>query len=418
MEQSELFNLDAEQALLGAMLINNDVYQSLQDILRGGMFFVEQHQKIYEAMTAIIGRGGVADPMTMRGVVGADIAEFGGDSYLGRIAAKSVQVIDPRAYAEHIRDFWLRRVAVQEFTDCTEALYAESDETAHEIIARACGALDEICSSNTSGVLTRRTVIREILEDFKRDLPCHSTGINALDDCMDGGLYEGRAYAFTARKKQGKTMLTSTISYNLEMKNVKHLLITAEMSPKEIEQRRLARQIGVNEAAFRRSDFRSNNKRNEMIADVSETCGDAMLYRRGVSITFDQLRREVSACVRKHKIKGFILDYLQLVGGKPPKMSFAEFTDQVAQWIAQFCREANVFAIVIAQMNQTGSVRGGEGLLLAFDQAYELKRHDKTLPSAWLEMMETRYTPWKDVGDEYGAGLILDDSAGPHFREM
>jgi hypothetical protein len=95
---------------------------------------------------------------------------------------------------------------------------------------------------------------------------------------------------------------------------------------------------------------------------------------------------------------------------------------EVAQWIAEICRKLDIWALVAAQINQDGNTRGGEGMRLAFDQVYHLQPvgqdgGDITLPGRWLEMMDTRYTQWANIGSPDMAGLMLNEK-GLFFEEV
>lgn len=210
------------------------------------------------------------------------------------------------------------------------------------------------------------------------------------------------------------TVLASTISFNLNLQNVKHLFICGEMGPKEIHQRNLSRALSVKPYSFR-GDYRHNYDFQKRIMDVARTSNRAILYQNAPGLTFDDLRRYCTAAIYQHKVKGIILDYLQLVGGKPKNKSTAEHLDDVAQWLATFCKQHGIWIITMAQINQEGNTRGGEGLRLACDQCYEIHRDDITQPQTWLEMMDTRYTEWMNIGSKEIPGLIMNPY-GPFFE--
>jgi len=90
----------------------------------------------------------------------------------------------------------------------------------------------------------------------------------------------------------------------------------------------------------------------------------------------------------------------------------------VAQFIADFGRTYNIWTLTFAQINQEGNTRGGEGIRLAFDQLYELHRENLAESYAWLEMMETRYTPWLNpYGDKDNPTLFMNER-GPFYEEL
>ena len=113
----------------------------------------------------------------------------------------------------------------------------------------------------------------------------------------------------------------------------------------------------------------------------------------------------------------FRSDYFQLVGGVGARQSRVEFFDEVAQWIANICRQEKIWALVTAQINQDDNIRWGEGLRLAFDQVYHLQVCENDKEMFFMEMMDTRYTPWCEVGNKDNP-IIKMEKTGPFFREI
>jgi replicative DNA helicase len=245
-------------------------------------------------------------------------------------------------------------------------------------------------------VLKASSVQRSIIEALQNNDKPYSTGLRLLDEAMEGGLYANKSYAFCARKKMGKTMLAATISANLNNSGVKHLFICGEMSPEEILQRMLCRELRVES-----SEFRLNKKNLSKRIEQLEI-KDNLFFRNAPGLTFDELKHILDHAVIKLGVKGVILDYWQLVGGKKPSKSTAEHLDEVAQYLADYSRQKGLFNITFAQINQEGNTRGGEGIRLAFDQVYDIKapENDPSTSVRYLEMMETRYTQWQDIGSE------------------
>jgi hypothetical protein len=97
--------------------------------------------------------------------------------------------------------------------------------------------------------------------------------------------------------------------------------------------------------------------------------------------------------------------------------------DEVAQWFADFGRKNGIWTITMAQINQDGNTRGGEGIRLAFDQVYKIrgmgeeeKEEDISRPDRWIEMMDTRYTEWMNIGSQLQPGLFMNPK-GPFFEQ-
>lgn len=409
-------NLDAEQELLGAMLINNGVVTKVSAFLKADHFYSDAHRAIFEAIRAVMAEGTIANPVTLKAYFERDalLESIGGPAYLARLAATATTVINATDYAKVIVDLAQRREAHAIGQRLAESAIApEIDSPAPMLIADAMGKLTALAGQGPQPALDNGTVAMQVAEDMTKPLPCYRTGIPALDEAMGGGLYEGKCYGFAARKKVGKTIMLGTISQNLNAAGVKHQFFAMEMSPKEIEQRAIARACGFNSISFLKRD---NPRLAERVAQYAHTVPKNVIYEAAAGASLDDLRRMVSTAVVRHGIKGFILDYWQLVGGKPGKETEAYHLGAVAQWIADTCRKHGLFAVVAAQVNQEGNTRGGEGLKLACDQYYTLHR-EKGEDLAWLEMEESRYTMYQNVGSDIVPGLRLNQH-GPHFEDF
>jgi replicative DNA helicase len=192
-----------------------------------------------------------------------------------------------------------------------------------------------------------------------------------------------------------------------------HLFIALEMSPAEIEQRNAARELGINSIVFLKEPTKDLARR---VADYASAVSDSALYESAPGASLDEVRRMVSRAVVTHGIKGVILDYWQLVGGKAAKETEECHLRNVAQWLADACRKHGFWCLIAAQQNQEGNSRGGEGLRLACDAYFALNR-EKGADGAWMEMQESRYLPYQNIGSETVPGLWLNHH-GPFFQEF
>jgi replicative DNA helicase len=117
-------------------------------------------------------------------------------------------------------------------------------------------------------------------------------------------------------------------------------------------------------------------------------------------IGFDRLKLMLTSFVRRKKIRIVIVDYWQLIGGQRRAQSRAEFLDEIAQWFSEFAKQENISILMASQTNQEGNTRGSEGMRLAFDQVYQLHPSEAHEGGLWIEMMDTRYTPWNNLGND------------------
>lgn len=411
MNYEDLCNIPAEQSLLGALLMNEDAMARVEPTLTADCFAHELHAKVFASVLSMIEAGIRPTPITLKN----HFAEIE-NPYLAAMAANSASLIDVGGVSKLICDLYQRRKLNEALKQIIES------PPATPISDLSCALSEELHSitTQTSGVKIRsnKEVAMLVYEDMMQDKAPYLTGIRKLDEAMGGGLYAGRAYGFAGRKKMGKTIMAGTLSYNLNASGVKHMFICAEMGSREIHQRMLARYVAKYPSAFRKGNLRPNGFESELALAIRNMPNN-IIYCDAPGITFDRLKLAVSTAIVKHGIKGFILDYWQLVGGKSPKENEVYHMGLVAQWMADICKQHDIWVVSTAQINQEGNTRGGEGLRLAFDQVYQIHRHntdDDNNPNFWLEMMDTRYTAWADVGSEHNAGMVLNEK-GIYFEE-
>ena len=385
-------DLDMEFALIGWILSNNKVMSVIGD-LKADDFYSAPHADIFQAIEKLNRKGDGITPFTIAPLLERpeSFEDLGGvNKYLAGSFSHSLGFPMPYLLGPHLVKL------------ANERRFAEACEKAADLPIKEAAALVTKAATQATSSKERlalkdsKSVSVDICEDMKSDVVPFKTGLSKLDEAMGGGIYTGKSYGFAARKKVGKTSLAATISHNLNMAGVKHLFICGEMSAKEIHQRVLARVINSYTGAFR-SDYGDSPAFRTKVAKATLEMPKNTLYSDSAGITFDELKAIVTMAHEQHQIKGFVLDYWQLVGGKGKSHSTAEHLDEVAQWIADISRKMGIWSITFAQINQEGNTRGGEGIRLAFDQLYELKREDLSLPFASLEMMETRYTQWMNI---------------------
>lgn len=415
-------NMDMEYSLLGWILSNNRVMSEI-GFLKVDHFHSAPHAEIFSAMEKLYITGNPVSVFTIQPLLKKDrlgyFDEAGGlKKYL--VGAMTGSMINPFPVeqAKHIRELAERRSLVHICQNMAGDISVGGKSSADFAMELTGLVNDVIIDSPVSEFQNEQVIIEQILDDLKADIQPISTGMTKLDGAMGGGLFPGKSYGFAAKKKMGKTMLAGTISMNLNMAGVKHLFICGEMSPKEIHQRSISRSLGCYPSAFR-TEFGKSIRFQSDIARLHSQAKNHILYRNAPGLTFDELRHVCTTAVDRHKVSGVILDYWQLVGGKVKNQSTAEHLDEVAQWIADFGRKHGVWMMMLAQINQEGNTRGGEGIRLAFDQVYHLRapEDDPSRSGRYLEMMDTRYTGWTSIGTENSPGLQINEK-GLFFEEV
>jgi replicative DNA helicase len=404
-------NIELEQQLLGTILRHPDALKHL-DGLSTDSFSDPLNRIIYAEILSQVADNNKISIATLG-------LKAGNNKYLSSLVTMDA-LHDIKGAGDVLGELAARRMVDSIAREVVGAMErgASSAEGIHLLAPLTTG---EALESQSRSMHDSGRVTEDIMADLLSDVKPFSTGIRSLDEAMGGGLYPRKAYGIAARKKVGKTIMLGTLSHNLNMAGVKHLFICGEMGEREIQQRVLCRALDMYPSAFR-SGYAEKPMVMQKIAAWAKSAPKNTIYLDSPAITFEKLKHAIVTAHMRHGIKGFILDYWQLVAGKDGRSSEAYHLGEVAQWIAEIGRKLDIFSITAAQINQDGNTRGGEGMRLAFDQVYHLQPIGKdggdiTMPSRWLEMMDTRYTPWMNIGEEGYAGLTLNEK-GLFFEEV
>lgn len=411
-------NLDAEQGLLGALLVDNYRIHDVLGTVRAEDFFHPCHGLIFEKIRERVEAGKTATPVTLKAFFenNGDLTDVGGALYLADLAASSVSRVNTTDYAETVAGLAERRRLI-DAVDNARRLLLDGAHNPSEIRADLAGVLED--AEKSVFVRTKREVAMAAVEALQMPKNCFKTGLKALDRAMGGGLYAGFTYGLCAPEKRGKTTFAHTISHNLNAAGVDHAYIALEMGSIQIEQRNLAREMSLNSMAFL-----SEKKSVELMrlaAEKALSVPDHTLYLDMPGSTFAQIRAELSALVAKKKISGFILDYWQLVGGCSPRQSKADFLYDVAQWSANFSRRHGIWCILLSQVNREGKVFGSAGLEKACDQMYFIERCEgfgDNTAMLWLNQSHSRYTPTCSIGSDTAPKFTLNTRSGPYIEEI
>lgn len=405
---------------MGIILQNNQSIWDVCDILKPSDFYFPQHADIYEACLEkiISGEAVTVISLVMRFSGHPSLSGEDGRAYMVGLLGAFITKSAIKDYATRIADLAIRRRLIVMAEDILQNVKSDerpAGDIASDIISRFSDNTPE-----SDIVLTKKQVAKQFLESLEKPKDCYKTGLNCLDIAMGGGVYAGFTYGLAGQEKRGKTTLAHTISHNLNQNGVLHAYIALEMGAMQIEARNQARMAGVNSMAFLQDSMRNNLDVKRKVADNINACPDNTLYLNMAGGTLLQIQTELLKLVSKQKIKGFILDYWQLVSGTPKGQTRSEFLFEVAQWMANFSKKHDIFCILLSQVNREGAMFGSSGIEKACDQLYtiELPEIETETRDLWLRMTHSRYTPIYDVGSSTNPALTVNTKSGPFIEDI
>src|SRR6266404_3292130 len=371
-------NIEAEQSLLGAILVNNDAFYRVSDFLEPKHFFEPIHQTIFETAGSLIRMGKVATPVTLKTFLPAD-TDIGGmtlSQYLARLAAEATTIINAQDYGRTIYDLALRRDLIGIGEDMVNVAFdAPVDFAPRAQIEDAERKLYELAESGRyDGGFQRFSQAMKVALDmaanaYQRDgrLSGVATGLRDLDSKM-GGLQRSDLVIVAGRPGMGKTALATNIAYNIAkahraevqadgtMKSVNGGIVgffSCEMSAEQLATRILAEQTSIASSTIRRGGISEVDF--EKIRDYSIELQSLPLYvdeTGGLSIS--QLTARARRLKRQKGLDLIVVDYIQLLqgSGKRGNDNRVQEVTEITTSLKALAKELNVPIIALSQLSR------------------------------------------------------------------
>lgn len=405
--------LEIETRIIGAVL-HDDAQFARCAFLTNEAFNDRSNADIWEAICRMKAKGARVTPASLSMQASSLIEPLGGLPFLLRLAGLGESILTDldQAVDRLYEEMQWRHIAT--LSARLEAATARRDKKPEAIFS----GLIDIAQKNLSGGHTafrrKSEVAKAAITSALEPAPIVTTGIDSLDMLMQGGLKPKRLYAFLGEYGRGKTILAGTCSENINIQGVPHLFMSMETPPEDIEIRNCARHLNLNASTL----LDANDPEYSTFASSNETylerAPNNTLYDFCPGATIDQIHRNILAAKSRHGIKGFILDYWQLVRGRERGQSEEAHFQEVSDRLAAICRTENLWGIVTAQVDAHGRLKYNS-LLHSASLAVRLVR-DENDSAAYFVCEKSNYTRYADTGNESVPGMIFDDHVGPFFR--
>jgi replicative DNA helicase len=371
-------NIEAEQALLGAILVNNEAFYRVSDFLNPPHFFEPIHQNIYQLSRDLIRAGKLATPVTLKTFLDANI-DIGGlnvSQYLARLAAEATTIINAEDYGRTVYDLATRRALIQVGEDMVNVAYdAPVDFAPRDQIEDAERRLYELAETGRyDGGFQRfaqalTTAVDMAARAYQRDgkLSGLATHLDDLDRMM-GGLQHSDLIILAGRPGMGKTALATNIGYNVakawrgEVKPDGHTVtvnggivgfFSLEMSAEQLATRIIAEQTGIPSNQIRRGGISEADF--ETIKDHSiELQGLPFYVDETGGLSVAQLAARARRLKRQRGLDLLIIDYLQLLQGSTKRSSenrVQEITE-ITTKLKALAKELNVPILALSQLSR------------------------------------------------------------------
>ena len=369
---------EAEQAVLGSLLLDNELWSDLSEILREEDFYTGQHRLIFRSIEPLLSKAeGKADILTLSQYLSDAglLTDAGGRPYLAELLSKARGSSRAIAYAGVIRDKSVARQLINVGAEMSKLAYGQGTRDIQSIV----GSAEELflnvverADTGSRGPVLAKDVVNEVLttmqqraEDYANhrlsDVTGISTGFVDLDR-MTKGFHGGELIIIAARPAMGKSAFGMNIVQNIVLneeyrkKDTAALVFSLEMPARQIVTRLISSvsyvsQDKLERGAFEKDDYMKVIHAAKLINSVNLFIDD------GNDLTPSELRARARKLAREHKLGIILIDYLQLMRGSGKyRDNRALEIGEISRSMKILAKEMNIPVVALAQLN-----RGVEG---------------------------------------------------------
>jgi len=369
LENKQPSNLEAEQALLGSILVNNDIIDEVSTVVKSSIFYDPAHVKIYEVIENLNNKGMIANPITLKNYFEKDnmLNEVGGTEYLVKLTRFSGSVKQAIDYAKIIHEMYLRR----ELVSISDKLSADTlnahaqEQDAENIIEDTERSLFNLAErgSFSQSFLKFNQALDQTIEmatlamQNDQGIVGVPTGLSDLDEKL-GGLHKSDLIILAGRPSMGKTALATNIAYNAAQHILKRqektsvAFFSLEMSSEQLSTRILSEQAKIKSDDIRRGKV-TEEEINRYI-ETSRNIYNLPLYiDETPAITIATLSNRARRIKRLFGLSLIVVDYIQLMRSSSNRNDGrVQEISEITQGLKALAKELSVPVLALSQLSR------------------------------------------------------------------
>lgn len=365
------YNIEAEKALLGAIITDNRAFERVSEFLRAEHFAVSEHGRIFETCRTLIDRGQTANMVSLAPLFEQDeqFTAIGGPAYLAELMASAVTIINSGEYGRIIYDAYLKRELISLGEDVVNSAYDPGvDTTATEQIEGAEQHLYNLATEGNfeGGFQDFRAAVLQAVNmaenAHKREgaLAGVTTGLRDLDQIL-GGLHSSDLLILAGRPSMGKTALATNIAYNAAYSHHKSGgeegavvgFFSLEMSAEQLAARILSEQVEISSDAMRKGNLK-NEEFGRLVVASQELHRIPLFIDDTPALSVSALRTRARRLKRKHNVGMIVVDYLQLISANPGSRDNGRVQEvsEITRGLKTLAKELEVPVIALSQLSR------------------------------------------------------------------
>ena len=420
-------NIEAEQALIGSILVSNDIYDEISTLVDSKKFFDPIHAKIFGTIEILIAKGLLANPITLKNYFDNDegLKELGGQEYLIKITKFSTSVKQAIDYANIIQEMHVRRelIKISESVLNEASNNNEITSSGDEIIQNTEKSLFDLAEKGhfNRSFLKFENALKQTIEMAKNAYQNEEgivgvpTGLTDLDSRL-GGMHKQDLIIIAGRPSMGKTALATNIAFhaakNIQQKGLKSTVafFSLEMSSEQLSTRILSEQSKIRSNDIRRGKV--SEKEFEQFIETSKNIFELPLYiDETPAITISAIRNRARRIKRLFGLDLVVVDYIQLMrSGSKRNDGRVQEISEITQGLKALAKELDVPVLALSQLSraveqrddkkpqladlrESGSIeQDADVVMFVFREAYYLQNKEPALGTIehaeWQQKMD------------------------------
>ena len=361
-------NIEAEQHLLGSVLVNNDIIDEIANIINSEKFYDPIHIKIYEVIENLNSKGMIANPITLKNYFEKNqgLDDVGGVEYLVKLTRFSSSVKQAIDYAKIVHENFVKRELIQISHNIKdETLNSEDDKSSDLIIEDAEKLLFDLAERGSFSqsfmkfnlALDQSISMAEQAMKNDQGIVGVPTGLTDLDEKL-GGLHKSDLVIIAGRPSMGKTALATNIAYhaakNIQLKSTKSSVafFSLEMSSEQLSTRILSEQSRIKSNDIRRG--KATEEELSRYIETSRDIYDLPLYiDETPAITISTLSNRARRIKRLFGLSLIVVDYIQLMRTSSKRNDGrVQEISEITQGLKALAKELSVPVLALSQLSR------------------------------------------------------------------
>ncbi|MBI5665179.1 MAG: replicative DNA helicase [Nitrospirae bacterium] len=357
-------NIEAEQSVLGAVLLENEAIAVVIEQLQPGDFYKDSHKKIFVVMLELYEKNEPIDLITVTEILSRkeQLEEIGGASYLSSIVNLVPTSANARYHAKIVKEKAVLRNLIVTATEIITESY-DTEQDVHELLDKAESKIFNISEKAIRQTYVHiKSVVKDTIElvdklfDKKERITGLATGFTDLDEATTG-FHPGDLIVIGARPGMGKTAFCLNIVTQAAIEgNVPIAVFSLEMTKEQIVLRMLCSEAEVDSKAVR-SGYHSKEDYRKLV-NAAGRLSESPIYIDDSFNSILDIRAKSRRLRAEHGLCLIVVDYLQLMSGSGAHLAREQVISDISRSLKALAKDLSVPVIVISQLNRSCETRG------------------------------------------------------------